>query len=58
MELQKVLQEVFPGLIFMQAIEECKDFVVQFGGHKAAAGLEIEVENIPEFRKRFNEILK
>jgi single-stranded-DNA-specific exonuclease len=47
-----------PGFDIYAAIEECKDLVVQFGGHKAAAGLEIEVENIPEFKKRFNEVLK
>ena len=47
-----------PGFNIYEAIEECKDLVVQFGGHKAAAGLEIEVGNIKEFRKRFNEILK
>lgn len=47
-----------PGFNIYEAIEECKDLVVQFGGHKAAAGLEIEVENIPAFRKRINEILK
>ena len=47
-----------PGFNIYEAIEECKDLVVQFGGHKAAAGLEIEVDNIKEFRKRFNEILK
>ncbi|PID61266.1 MAG: single-stranded-DNA-specific exonuclease RecJ [Ignavibacteriae bacterium] len=47
-----------PGFNIYEAIEECKDLIVQFGGHKAAAGLEIEVDNIPEFRKKFNEILK
>ncbi len=47
-----------PGFDIYAAIEDCKDLVVQFGGHKAAAGLEIEVENIPEFKKRFNEVLK
>jgi len=47
-----------PGFDIYAAIEECKDLVVQFGGHKAAAGLEIEVENIPEFKKQFNEVLK
>lgn len=47
-----------PGFDIYSAIEECKDLVVQFGGHKAAAGLEIEVDNIPEFKKRFNEVLK
>lgn len=47
-----------PGFNIYEAIEECKDLVIQFGGHKAAAGLEIEVENIPKFRKKINEILK
>lgn len=47
-----------PGFDIYAAIEECKDLVVQFGGHKAAAGLEIEVHNLPEFKKRFNEVLK
>ena len=32
--------------------------LIQFGGHKAAAGLEIEIDKIDEFRRRFNEILK
>jgi len=47
-----------PGFNIYEAIEECKELVIQFGGHKAAAGLEIEVDKIEEFRKRFNEILK
>lgn len=47
-----------PGFNIYEALEECKDLIVQFGGHKAAAGLEIEIENIVEFRRRFNEILK
>lgn len=40
------------------ALEQCKDLLVQFGGHKAAAGLALEIDNISEFRKRFNEIVK
>lgn len=47
-----------PGFNIYEAIEQCKDLVIQFGGHKAAAGLEIEIDKIDEFRKRFNEILK
>ncbi len=47
-----------PGFNIYEAIEACKDLVVQFGGHKAAAGLEIEVDKIEEFRARFNEVLK
>ncbi len=45
------------GFDIYEALEECKDLLVQFGGHKAAAGLEIEIDKIGEFRKRFNEFL-
>ncbi|MCF8261612.1 MAG: single-stranded-DNA-specific exonuclease RecJ [Melioribacteraceae bacterium] len=47
-----------PGVNIYQAIENCEDLLLQFGGHEAAAGLAIEIENIPEFRKRFNLALK
>lgn len=33
------------------AIEACKDLLVNFGGHKHAAGLTIEEEHIPAFRE-------
>jgi len=47
-----------PGFNIYEAIEECQDLIVQFGGHKAAAGLEIEIDNIYKFKKKFNEVLK
>lgn len=47
-----------PGFDIYRSIEECQDLVIQFGGHKAAAGLEIKLKNIEEFRRRFNESLK
>jgi single-stranded-DNA-specific exonuclease len=37
--------------------EECKG-VVQFGGHYHAAGVEIEIEKVEEFRNTFNRIAK
>lgn len=46
------------GFDIYSALEECKDLLIQFGGHKAAAGVALEIENIPEFRRRFNQILK
>lgn len=46
------------GFNIYEALQQCKDLLVQFGGHKAAAGLEIKVDKIDEFRKRFNEILR
>lgn len=38
------------------ALKQCDDLLVEYGGHKHAAGLSLEIENIPEFRRRFNEI--
>ena len=37
------------------AISECKDLLVNFGGHKMAAGLTINQNNIDLLRKRINE---
>lgn len=36
------------------ALKQCKDLLLQFGGHKYAAGLTIEEKNIGAFQKRFN----
>ena len=46
------------GFNIYQALENCEDLLIQFGGHEAAAGVALELKNIPEFRKRFNEFLK
>ncbi len=46
------------GFNIYQPLEMCKDLLVQFGGHEAAAGVTLELKNIPEFKKRFNEILR
>lgn len=41
-----------------EALKECEDVLLQFGGHKAAAGLSISYDKIDEFRRRFNEVAK
>ncbi len=46
------------GFNIYAALKECEDLLIQYGGHEAAAGIAIEIEKIPEFKKRFNEILK
>ena len=38
------------------ALKECSDLLIKFGGHSQAAGMSIEKEKIPEFTKRFDEI--
>ncbi len=37
------------------AIESCADLMENFGGHTYAAGLSMKVENVPEFKRRFEE---
>ena len=39
----------------LDAIKNSEELLVKYGGHKYAAGLSIKPENIPEFRRRFNE---
>lgn len=46
------------GFNIYETLQECDDLLIQFGGHEAAAGVAIEIKNIPEFRKRFNSLLK
>ena len=40
------------------AIAECADLLDQFGGHKYAAGLTLDVKNVPAFQKKFEEVVK
>ena len=45
-------------LSMFELLDKCKDLFIKFGGHKAAAGLSMKKENLPEFRRRMNELLK
>jgi single-stranded-DNA-specific exonuclease len=40
-----------------EAIEECSDLLEQFGGHKHAAGLTLNPENIERFSRKFEEVV-
>jgi single-stranded-DNA-specific exonuclease len=44
-----------PGFDLYGAIEECADLLLQFGGHTHAAGLTLEISNVPLFRQRFEQ---
>ncbi|MEZ4880130.1 MAG: single-stranded-DNA-specific exonuclease RecJ, partial [Chitinophagales bacterium] len=46
-----------PGFDLHDAIEQCADLLEKFGGHKYAAGLTIEIENIPAFIEKFENIV-
>ncbi|RLD61664.1 MAG: single-stranded-DNA-specific exonuclease RecJ [Bacteroidetes bacterium] len=41
------------GFDLYAAIDACSDLLVNFGGHKHAAGLTIKLENVDEFRAKF-----
>jgi len=41
------------GYDIYDAIKSCRDLLENFGGHTYAVGLSLRVENIPEFRRRF-----
>lgn len=46
-----------PNFNIYNALKECEDLLIHFGGHQAAAGLAIEIENIDKFREKFNKIV-
>ena len=45
------------GFDVHEALESCSSLLDQFGGHKAAAGLTLKVENVPAFQRRFEEVV-
>lgn len=45
------------GFDIYAAIDQCTDLLVNFGGHKYAAGLSLKEENIKEFIHRFEDIV-
>lgn len=46
------------GFSIYNALKECEDLLTTFGGHKYAAGLSLEEENLPAFQQRFEEVVK
>ena len=45
------------GYDLYEALCECKDLLIQFGGHKYAAGLTMHQENVEAFKDRFEEVV-
>ena len=43
------------GYDIYDAVKSCRDILENFGGHTYAVGLSLPIENIPEFRRRFQE---
>lgn len=44
------------GFHLYNVLELCQDILINFGGHKLAAGITIESNKIPEFKSMINEI--
>ncbi|KXJ99514.1 MAG: single-stranded-DNA-specific exonuclease RecJ [Acidobacteria bacterium OLB17] len=44
-----------PGFHLLNALEAVEDLFEQFGGHRAAAGMKLQAERIPELRRRLSE---
>jgi single-stranded-DNA-specific exonuclease len=42
-----------PGFDLLAGLEACAEHLVGFGGHRAAAGLELQAEDLDAFRKAF-----
>ena len=45
------------GFDVYNALQECDEFIVQFGGHKYAAGLTLLPENYEKFKAKFEEVV-
>jgi single-stranded-DNA-specific exonuclease len=43
-----------PGFHLYDALAECSEHLLRFGGHKQAAGMDVPREAIPAFREAFN----
>ena len=43
------------GLNLVDALADCRDLLVRFGGHELAAGLTVRRQDVAEFRRRINE---
>ena len=44
------------GFNIYEALQECSEYLDQFGGHHQAAGITLRPENFSGFRKKFNEV--
>ena len=46
-----------PGFNLYEAVHACQEFLLGYGGHFAAAGLTLELNNVEAFRKKFEEVV-
>ncbi|MBP6385811.1 MAG: single-stranded-DNA-specific exonuclease RecJ [Pseudarcicella sp.] len=46
-----------PGFDVYEAIEECAEHLIQYGGHTFAAGLTLELNQIENFKQKFEKVV-
>lgn len=46
-----------PGFNLYEAIHACKEYLLGYGGHFAAAGMTLEINNINAFREKFETVV-
>jgi single-stranded-DNA-specific exonuclease len=56
-EIGKGSGRSIPALHLYQSLSSCQELLLNFGGHKAAAGLTIDRQQIDTFRTQFNQIV-
>jgi single-stranded-DNA-specific exonuclease len=47
-----------PGFDLHAGLRECRDLLLRFGGHRAAAGVTIAADRVDDFARRFNEVAR
>ncbi|UCG37670.1 MAG: single-stranded-DNA-specific exonuclease RecJ, partial [bacterium] len=47
-----------PSFHLFQGLSRCRDLLLDFGGHKYAAGIKIKPENLEMFRERFEGVVR
>ena len=46
-----------PGFNLYEAIHACREHLMGYGGHFAAAGMTLEIEKVDAFREKFEEVV-
>ena len=46
-----------PEFNMFNALHECRDLILQFGGHSQAAGLSLKLENVPLLKQRLEQLV-
>jgi single-stranded-DNA-specific exonuclease len=47
-----------PALDIHEALMECEDLLIKFGGHAMAAGMSLDKSNLDKFKKRFEKVVR